>query len=517
MSTPGGGRPLDTARTASRLATGLVRSRRPLSQVPLSQVPLSRVPLSRVPLSQVPLDACHIASHQSLVREPLRWPRLPEPTEWFDAIIVPAAREGINLQHAAAVARRAGRSLIVFYSHECRLDEAIAAITANSPRVDVFLVDARDLSSPYPFTCDQVLDPPPWPNDTSAKRNAGLALCRAMGWTSALFLDDDVRQLRGHDLRRALGVLRSGGGTGLLRTPYRVAGWTFPDFPDNSVVCHAYRELPGPPRFGPQGTFVGGGGLALRIEEDMPFFPRVYNEDWLFLYPYLRRNAVALMGRLAQQPYEPFGRAGVAAQQEFGDLLGEGLFHALHRERARLGDADECVAGADHWKRAIDKRSELLQYLDASWALEGGRGERVRACLAESQGALSRVQADVLTQFVSCWARDQARWRLHLGRLEVRDTGSVEHRFNRALAALALPEAHRIPATGRRPPRPPSFPRRRSTVDAAQATGLAGQAAGPAEEEAGLAAQATGLAAQAAGPAAQAAGPAEEEAMSALV
>ena len=104
--------------------------------------------------------------------------------------------------------------------------------------------------------------------DTSAKRNIGLMLCHMLGWKHVTFLDDDIEIPDPGDLERAAGLLDERNLVGLF-----VDG-----FPDNSVVCHAYR-LAG----GPQTSFIGGGAIVVETERTRSFFPDIYNEDWFYM------------------------------------------------------------------------------------------------------------------------------------------------------------------------------------------------------------------------------------------
>jgi hypothetical protein len=106
--------------------------------------------------------------------------------------------------------------------------------------------------------------------DLSTKRTVGLLLGHLAGWDSVLFLDDDIRGLAPATVHRAVDALVPGGAAGM---PAR-------EFPDNSVVCHANR------RTGyEQDVFVSGSALVVDCGRITSFFPRIYNEDWIFLAP----------------------------------------------------------------------------------------------------------------------------------------------------------------------------------------------------------------------------------------
>ena len=94
--------------------------------------------------------------------------------------------------------------------------------------------------------------------DIGLKRNLGLLLSRLIGWERIIFLDDDISVPDHEDLRNAASLLGD----------YTTVGLSNHGYPDNSAVCHAYRETKGL-----QDTFVGGGALAVACSDVASFFP----------------------------------------------------------------------------------------------------------------------------------------------------------------------------------------------------------------------------------------------------
>ncbi len=158
--------------------------------------------------------------------------------------------------------------------------------------------------------------------DAGTKRNVALLLSRQLGWRRLLFLDDDIQPPSAEEITRAVSMLGPGGAS--------MASWPAHEFPDNSVVCHARRTVGLK-----QDTFLAGGCLLVDLTRPLPFFPAVYNEDWLFCWEAVRDRRMALPGAVDQQPYNPFDPRR-AAREEFGDVLGEGLFALLHQSPADL-------------------------------------------------------------------------------------------------------------------------------------------------------------------------------------
>ncbi len=171
--------------------------------------------------------------------------------------------------------------------------------------------------------------------DVSTKRNLALVLSHALRWERVVFLDDDIRVPNPGDLSRAAGLLDSHSAVGLA-----IGG-----FPDNSMVCHAFRQAGGW-----QETFIGGGALAVGVKGNRSFFPNVYNEDWFFVLEAGKRlQSVATVGQVLQNPYDPY-RVERARGEEFGDVLAEGTFWLLDQGKP-ASDGDLA-----HWRDFLAHR-----------------------------------------------------------------------------------------------------------------------------------------------------------------
>ena len=117
----------------------------------------------------------------------------------LDAIIVPASRPCLNLDHAVALALALNCRLVVFCSRQARAEEVGALAAAKQ----LSRVLAIDLTPDYThkllnFTSSDIIRrdlPVVYKNpygDLSTKRNLGLLLARMMGWERIFFMDDDI-------------------------------------------------------------------------------------------------------------------------------------------------------------------------------------------------------------------------------------------------------------------------------------------------------------------------------------
>ncbi len=365
-------------------------------------------------------------THEELVGQ-ADSPVAPLPSRALDAIIVPASRTAEHLEHAVTLAHAASCRLVVLCSRQARADEVSQLLAARS------------------FTDGAVIDLPPgyghrWlefatsnpqkigqlpeacaarDSDLSIKRNLGLILARMLGWDRVFFMDDDIRKVDLDDLRRTVAMLGQ---------RYCAVGMRVTDFPDNSVVCHAHRATG---KF--QDVLVTGSVLAVDCTAPIGFFPDVYNEDWLFFYDDAAEHRLGSSGLKATQlRYDPFDDPQRAARQEFGDVLAEGLYALLHRDR------DTAHATQDYWTNFLDARRG---FLDAIIARADRAPADVRQKMLNSVRAARECSADIQPEFCEHYAQ---LWRKDLGRWEqaLKDIPQVPS------IAKALTELGLAPAAG---------------------------------------------------------------------
>lgn len=329
----------------------------------------------------------------------------------LDAIIVPAARPAENLRTAVDLASETGARLIVFCSFRTHADEVRALLSEHRLR-DPAVVEMPH-GSDDPILGDFATTR--WVHhgrgkgvcrtrnsDLSMKRNTGLLLARMLGWERIFFMDDDIRAVSADTLLSTVSLLGAHG------HGYRSAGMSVKEYPDNSVLCHARREVG---EF--QDVFVSGSALAVDCRVPFDFFPDLYNEDWLFFYRDAAEERLATPGSLAEQlPYDPFADPQRAAAQEFGDVIAEGLYALLHDGLGPL------AAGEEYWKRFLEYRNRVLD--EVTGRLRGLRPER-RAEISKALGAAQQVLWDISAQmcveYVDAWQLDLERWEKLLANL----------------------------------------------------------------------------------------------------
>jgi hypothetical protein len=358
----------------------------------------------------------HHGSHRHLV-ELISPPQAAR----IDAIIVPTGRPTAYLTAAMTLARHHGCTLVVLCS--LRSSAPAAKRMASAFGVEIIAVDMDKVSPGLMprFATTDLLRRTRFESrtDTGTKRSFGLLLGWMSGWERIVFLDDDIRIPAPADLTAAVGALGR----------FASVGLTIEGYPDNSVVCHAYRMAGGR-----QDTFIGGGALAVGVESFDSLFPDIYNEDWFFLLNDngLRQSAVTT-GVVVQSPYDPFSNSARARSEELGDSLAEGLFRLLDDSRP-LTDATH-----GYWRDFLVKRrlfiDEVITMARAAAVTQAERN-RMIGSLKAAWGRNRVIDPQLCVDYLDAWRADRKLWRdmIHTTR---RDLGT-----QKALAELGLMHCH---------------------------------------------------------------------------
>ncbi|WP_051166122.1 hypothetical protein [Amycolatopsis orientalis] len=330
------------------------------------------------------------------------------PQARLDAIVVPNGRPAAYLKHAFRAAREVDATLLLLCSKNARASDAVLAAKRAGVRVRAIDTDeAAGLGAVPPFETSKLLQKRAnrmlRRADTSFKRNLGVLVADLAGWQRILFLDDDIDLPRPGDLRAAAGLLDDYAAVGLANT----------GMPDNSVVCHAYRESGGQ-----QDTFVGGGALAVGRDAFSSFFPDIYNEDWFFLLSDTGLRATAVTGTAHQGDYDPYRDTVRARSEELGDTLAEGIYCLLDNG---LGIAD---ANAAYWADFLESRRTFirttLRQVKEAPHLTGAYEERMIAALKAACGRSMLIEPDLCVAYLRAWQEDRETWQTHLLSLRAR-------------------------------------------------------------------------------------------------
>lgn len=341
----------------------------------------------------------HIESHEALLQQPTdAGPARSKQRQQLDAIVVPTIRP-LSLGPVIALASDIGCALVVLCTTPMQAMQAMQECGSLADDVLVTYISPSAaenlpilLTSEHPekgveSSCHV---------DIARKRNMGLLLARLCGWRTIMFLDDDIRGL----------TTSAVSGAAALTMRFQAVGFKIGHYPDNSVVCHAYR-LAG----GTQDVFPGGSALVINMARSDTMFPPIYNEDWLFLFEAAQCRSIALAGTLSQLEYRPFARPHRAASEEFGDVIAEGLYRLLH-EGGLVTDATHA-----YWRSTLERRFRLIDHI-ADELLLRAEDKPLTGYALMSLAAARRRLADITElaclSFVRAWRADVDIWRKKL-------------------------------------------------------------------------------------------------------
>jgi hypothetical protein len=325
------------------------------------------------------------------------------PQAKVDAIIVPTARPVVYLREAATAARYLECPLVPLHSQ--KWTSAHAASHYLGKAIDLIAIDMPELAQLRlpELATSRLLARTIFERrtDVSAKRNLALVLCNMLGWERVIFLDDDIQVPAPGDLSKAVGLLDTHTAVGLRNMGY----------PDNSVVCHAFRDAGGE-----QATFIGGGALAIEVKRNHSFFPNIYNEDWFYVLDAGKQlQSVATVGRVIQRTYDPYRTTERARAEELGDVLAEGTFWLLDQGKT-VSDGDLA-----HWRAFLQRRrrfiGQVLDMVERSAALNSAERARIVEALKASLGRLACITPELCVAYLRAWVSDQEQWQRHIQRV----------------------------------------------------------------------------------------------------
>ncbi len=311
----------------------------------------------------------------------------------LDAIVVPAARRAHWLKGVAKLAAACNTLLVILASHDCLVGEA-AELVGRTPGCRALIVRVppgyrHDLLK---FETDiinfQVVNAGRQSN-LSHKRNLGLLLARLLGWKKLMFLDDDISGVTPTHLDKVAAQLER----------HQVTGLVSMQFPDNSVVCHANRLIGAP-----QGNFISGATLGVNMTaEPLDFFPDIYNEDWLAFAAHAEAGEIISVGEGRQQEFNPYRDPNRAANEEFGDVIAEGLY-ALFSDGLTLNRATET-----YWTEFIGARRDLIDTIAEELPrIETNESVQAQESIRHASKQLGSITAADCDNFVSAWRLDRA-------------------------------------------------------------------------------------------------------------
>src|ERR1051325_2293949 len=111
--------------------------------------------------------------------------------------------------------------------------------------------------------------------------------------------------------------------------------------------------------------------MAVTVDK-LPFFPNIYNEDWLFPAILMDQDVakVSLVTDLVQTN-ENFHitapSSGGVELEEFGDLFAEGVMRAIRLNRSRNLPMSDLILREEYWEKLFQLRQQYIQKLQTKF------------------------------------------------------------------------------------------------------------------------------------------------------
>lgn len=225
--------------------------------------------------------------------------------------------------------------------------------------------------------------------DLPIKRSYALIHARENGFKKVLFVDDDMRMIKKDQVQKV----------NLLLNNYSIVGSFIEEFLDTSLLGHL-EKLAGEVIY----PFLSGSYLYLRPFKIKSFFPNIYNEDWLFMIPYVINKTICSFGRVIQLSKNLFNNCEEIVLQEFGDIVAEGLY--------KLIEVNDYESRYDlmYWENVIKERKIVFESLK-----EKIKEKYYIPLINIAIKTNKSIKAKDCLDFILDWEDDNIKWNKHLG------------------------------------------------------------------------------------------------------
>ncbi|MCK5614771.1 hypothetical protein KAR91_73600 [Candidatus Pacearchaeota archaeon] len=224
--------------------------------------------------------------------------------------------------------------------------------------------------------------------DLPLKRNYAVYFSIKKGFKKILLVDDDIININSSTIETG----------SFLLDKYTAVGSFIENYPDTSVVGHIQLK---------QGVdlkcFLSGSFLFVSPHKINSFFPKIYNEDWVFMTPLILNSEICSVGEIKQKAYDPFSSPEKAIFQEFGEVIAEGLFALLNKSAFNFRYDN------DAWEEIIENRK--VELLDLQQNVKPDIQQNIITCALEQN---SKILPTDCTEYLHSLDEDIMSWELFL-------------------------------------------------------------------------------------------------------
>ncbi len=230
-------------------------------------------------------------------------------------------------------------------------------------------------------------------------RNYAIILSRLLRYKRVLFIDDDI-------IIKDMNVINN-----LMKkvNDADFVGAKILGKPDYSIVdeiadkCNLKLEM---------SDISSGGFLAFNSDTISEYFLNYYNEDIIWIYLHSPKIKIVNCGAVHQQSYElPENKSEQASNQEFGEILFQGVYKAFKRNNSML------LTQKSFWSNVLDREMRYIRKLKELYKEKNIKDETINI-FKPLLCYLSRISPDNFLKVFTKYFKTRDIWRDILAELD---------------------------------------------------------------------------------------------------
>jgi len=301
---------------------------------------------------------------------------------YFDAIFIPTKSNKTKVED------------LLNHLHEINITKAIFVIPTSIKDMPQICSDkAISLHKEYMFFLKEYYDIESVSWDLPLKRNFAILFSKQKSFKKILLLDDDIRFNNKSNVFSLFNTLEN----------YWISGCNSIGEIDTSLIGTIANDNP---------KFFSGNCLGINLEQFIPFFPEIYNEDWLAILPAIINRKAILVGEVTQLTRIISNYQQMASFQEFGEIIVDDIYEHISFKENQYSHITDLIAkfcDLSHWEKVINDRKVWLDLL------EGYKNERnFEDIIYAAKKSLAQITPKKCTDFLEIWSKQEAKWRVYV-------------------------------------------------------------------------------------------------------
>jgi len=292
----------------------------------------------------------------------------------FDAVFIPTKGNSVRAtkQMEHIVGLNISKKIFVIPSEVCDVPESLPDLCHNL-HANFSAYVANSLTT----------EKSKW--DLPMKRNFAINFSKDNGYLKILLIDDDIR----FDSAETAYLLAKG------LSMYWISSCFSIGTVDTSLVGSVAIKCGGDSLL-----FISGNCLAINLEKFTPFFPDIYNEDWLAVVPAIITNNAVLVGSVMQLERSTIDYRELASFQEFGELIADEIYGSIssHPDINNMEDLINVLSDEILWEKAISDRKVWLDYLQSM-----DSSETTKHIIEGATNSLKKISSKKCLEFIGEW------------------------------------------------------------------------------------------------------------------